>query len=334
MPSIRTGTPRRTAPAGQQTTVPLVCSFPHRGDSGFTSGRLLLLLLAVIGWLGIIGLLLGPLQHIKQLRQQLAQRQQQLTELEVKNQTLTQHVQDSENIRKTLDERLDSLRTQLASATTDLERLRASLSEARRHEAQLQEEQRELHDQVVLMTSERDEARRQVERAREERVELRRSLDRFRERLALLDRDHRKVTAQLAELQAAPHPDVNVIAPMEPTVSQGDVRRSSPEAPSPSTIPGTIELPPIIVRRGHIVGLSPIQGYLLEVNPSHRFVILDQGGRDGVRMGMLFSIVRGASTIGRILATRVRSDLSACDILPSPSSIELHVGDLARQASP
>ena len=88
-----------------------------------------------------------------------------------------------------------------------------------------------------------------------------------------------------------------------------------------------------MVQKNRVVGLPPIQGRLLQVNTPYRFVVLDQGSDQGVRIGMVFSMVREASMIGRVVITRVRPRFSAGEILSIHGSTELRAGDFAIQVS-
>lgn len=95
-----------------------------------------------------------------------------------------------------------------------------------------------------------------------------------------------------------------------------------------------MELPPIIVRKGQAGMSSAVRGRLVEVNEPHQFIVVDKGSADGVQMGMMFDIVRGAGTvIGRAAVVRVRPQLSACDIVRKQTTEPLQVGDVAVQSA-
>ena len=92
-------------------------------------------------------------------------------------------------------------------------------------------------------------------------------------------------------------------------------RRAS-AASTRSTIPGAVELPPIVVRKdgGRASIISQIRGQLVEVNPGHSFVVLDKGSWDGVNVGMAFDVLRGTRTVGQATVVRVRPQLAAAVI--------------------
>lgn len=78
----------------------------------------------------------------------------------------------------------------------------------------------------------------------------------------------------------------------------------------------------------------PVRGRLVEVNEPHRFVVVDKGSMDGVRLGMTLDILRGGSTVGRATVVRVRPQLSACDVVRARTPGPLQVGDVAVQSGP
>lgn len=97
--------------------------------------------------------------------------------------------------------------------------------------------------------------------------------------------------------------------------------------------PQAIELPPIVVRRGQVsMAASPlIRARILEINPAHRFVVIDQGTDQGVREGMTFEIIRDSRRLGQAVVVRARPRLSACDLSQVDAPGAIQVGDLAVQ---
>ncbi len=77
-----------------------------------------------------------------------------------------------------------------------------------------------------------------------------------------------------------------------------------------------------------------IRARIIEVNPAHRFVVIDHGMDQGVREGMHFAIIRGTEQIGEAVAVRVRPRLSACDLMSTEAPGPIQVGDLAVQRTP
>lgn len=279
----------------------------------------------------------GMVQFYGQLqvtKGQLRRNQQDIARLTSENDTLSQQVSQQrskfEADRGDLEGRIASLRAQLASATGELERAHVRTEEAEDRYEQLKRESDRWTAAVEGLTAERDDARNRSMRFEQANAELERSVNRLRERITLLDRDYRHAAEQLAKMSAEPSSGLSVVSSIGPATSTDE---RSPQPPASSfAIPGTVELPPIIVRNDQAMMSLPIRGRLLEVNDPHHFVIVDKGGQDGVRVGMVFDIVRGASSVGRATVVRVRPQLSACDIIRAKTSGSLQAGDLAVQS--
>ena len=93
--------------------------------------------------------------------------------------------------------------------------------------------------------------------------------------------------------------------------------------------PKAIELPPIVVHRGHASTELQAQGRLIEVNNQYRFVVIDKGTEDGIRAGATFDVRRGGRRIAEVVAVRVRPQYTACDIILSRSPEAPQIGDVA-----
>jgi len=273
-------------------------------------------------------------QQVDQLSHQLGLSQEQVSALKDQNTQLTRQLESVRAERAGLDERLSSLRAQLVSATGDLERSQVAFNELQDRLKEFSEERTQLRRQVTSLTEERARDQQQIEELGARKAELEQSAARLRERLALLDRDYRKVAEQLAGLQTAPHPGVSVVSSYGPSATQPTGSAETNQQGLPSLIAGTVELPPIIVRKDRAGMSIPVRGRLVEVNEPHAFVVLDKGSLDGVHVGMVFDVVRGSSTVGRATVVRVRPQLSACDVLRQHTVGPLQSGDEVVQRSP
>ena len=269
-------------------------------------------------------------RQILQLQRQLAATQQQVAQLETQNQALSGEMATLQTERKTLDERLASLRTQLASAQTELDRSRASLEEFQGRAQQLEGEKGQMETRITELMSEREEARQRADRMAEEKATTERAAVRMRERMTLLDRDYRKLSDKVADMKRsanAANPAVNMIAEISPNTAA----QSAIAPPVTSSVPGAVELPPIIVRKNQAAVSMPIRGRLVEINEPQNFAVVDKGSNDGVYPGMPFDFQRGTATVGRAKVIRVRPQLSACDIVRDQTPGPLQVGDVAVQ---
>jgi hypothetical protein len=297
----------------------------------------LLVAIPVVAGLGVL-LFLGL--QVQQLKDRLQQGQQKIEELSVRNQDLTQRLETLQVERKDLDARVTSLGKQLASASSELEQTRTGFQELQSRFERMSEEKSSLQFRVAALMEERTLNQVKLERLEQEKLELERSVIRLRERLTFLDRDYQKIATQLAELERGPTVDPDAVSVFGRDLSAQIVSTptiaTAVAAPSQKpTASGTVELPPIIVRKDQAGTTLPVRGQLVEVNEPHRFVVVDKGSTDGVRVGMNFDIIRGAGTvIGQATAVRVRPQLAACDVVRSQTSEPLRVGDTVVQRSP
>jgi len=278
--------------------------------------------------IGLVVVIVSQRQQVQALTDQLTRSRQHAQQLEAQSQKLTDQVSALEMDRQGLDARLKALRNELTTASTNLDQSRLSLEELQERFETLSSMHTAMERQLSSVTTERDEARQQAKGLEENKTELERSVLRLRERLTLLDRDYRALSEQLAKAQAAPSQGVSAV------IATGPNHAASTAPVVTARSSGTVELPPIVVRKDSAGMSIPVRGRLVEVNEPHGFLVVDKGSMDGVYVGMAFDIVRGASTIGRATVVRVRPQLSACDILRAKTPGPLQAGDQAVQSSP
>ena len=279
---------------------------------------------------GVVAVALGL--QLRQVRQALGESRKEVTQLRGENTQLQQKIEGLQQERIDLEQQRAALRTELSSVSGDLEGSRSSLEEVKANAARLDEERARLASEVARLTSERDVAHERFAFLERERDELQRSAARVRERLLLLDRDYRQAVERIAQLEASPAPGLNVVRSVSSPA--GSVPQPLDALASLSSIPGTVELPPIIVRKDNAGMSAPIRGRVAEVNAEHQFVVIDRGSEDGVRPGMVFDVLRGTHHVGRVMVARVRPQLSACDIVQADTPGLLQVGDAAVQDGP
>ena len=281
---------------------------------------------------GAVALL--PMLRLGQLQQQVSSQRQQLDSLTTQNAQFQQQLVAAENERKALESRLAGVRTQLAEATEEV---------AKSHDAQsrydlLKDEHGRLELQLTQALEERDHAKEQMMRLEEDKSQMERAAAKARNRLALLEREYQEAIEQLSHAKQADAGAVSVASTGTGMASQRGASPTSSVSPAMGTPPTisslqTIELPPIVVRKEAGRSLAaPIRGRLIDVNPAHRFIVIDQGDSGGVWVGMPFDILRGDRRIGQAVAVRVRSQITACDLMVShePPTI----GDLVVQRGP
>ena len=276
-------------------------------------------------------LLIGKVQQVNQLTEQLKVSEGKVAELEGLKADLSRRIENLQTEFKQSEERITSLRTQLSSATTELERSTTNLAEFKERAERLDQERSQLQAQVASVAGERDAAKEHLQRLEKDNTELERAVGRLRERLTLLDRDYKQLADKLADVEARPNSSLAIVSSSGPT---SHAAPSSEATRAPSTIPGTVELPPIIVRKDQAGMSLPVRGRVLEVSEPNNFIVMDKGSMDGVRVGMVFDLLRGAGTVGRAAVVRVRPQLSACDIIRASTPGPLQAGDVAVQSGP
>ncbi len=93
-----------------------------------------------------------------------------------------------------------------------------------------------------------------------------------------------------------------------------------------SRSPGSIDLPPIVVRP-EAPELRGMRGEVIAVNPEERFVVFDLGEDSGLRPGVVLWVVRGDKEIGIVEVIETRKNISAADIKEVSSGFSIREGD-------
>lgn len=267
-------------------------------------------------------------QRLNDLQRQLTLAQQHAGQLESEKEEFRGQIESLQKDRTAADERVASLRAQLAASATDLETARKNLKDLQaRHEA-LAQEHAGRQERLAGLARELEESRAQAQRLEEDKSDLQRSVTRLRGRLAWLDRDYRQLVDKLAQAQPESGEAANNAIQAGPSLSAASSASASAVRPSASAMVGTVELPPIIVRKDQVGMATPIRGRVLEVNESNHFIVVDKGSMDGVRLGLIFEILRGGTSVGRATVARLRPRLSACELIRAARQGTILVGDL------
>lgn len=304
--------------------------------------KVLLPIVLVVVAVGALGMVLSTkIQENTRLKGDLDRRLQELAQLQAEKEDLLAQLESLQSANQEKDERLSSLRTQLSSLSADVENARATFGDLQARYERLTAEREQLQAQLTATAAERDSTQQRLERLATENADLERLSSRLRERLNLLDRDYQQLTQKMSQVEALQQQQ-ETQASLAPNPAVGGVELPAFGAPaggvpanwssSTSTIPGTVELPPIIVQKDQAGRAMPVRGRLVDVNDAHNFVVVDKGSLDGVRVGMAFDILRGNGSVGRVTAVRVRPQLTACDIVRAHTPGPVQIGDLAVQS--
>jgi hypothetical protein len=82
------------------------------------------------------------------------------------------------------------------------------------------------------------------------------------------------------------------------------------------------------------LGEVTLHGRIIEINEDHRFVIINLGASDGIKKGMTINVFQGETEVGKIKVSKVRGNISACDIQLIYAGAGMKVGDLVVYRKP
>ena len=74
-------------------------------------------------------------------------------------------------------------------------------------------------------------------------------------------------------------------------------------------------------------GRSVISGSVINVDKPAEFLVIDVGKKNGVRIGMVFSVYRNEKYLGDIKITRLQPEMAAADVLPPLTIRNIHKND-------
>ncbi|MBI2885375.1 MAG: hypothetical protein HYY15_04295 [Candidatus Omnitrophica bacterium] len=296
-------------------------------------GRLPLLIAGLVVAAVLGGLAVTSTMQVSGLRRQLEQKERAFQALQAEHQTLQRQLGGIEQERGEFEQRLDALRGQLTSSAHELQQLRTAFSALQINSDVLEAENARLEKRVARLMGERDDASSRLQELEQHKDTLERASTRLRERLAMAERDYQALSEKLESLQA---PSFAQAAFPAAENSGAVTLRDVPPAEPAVSIPASqaVQLPPIVVRKDRRAADAPLSARVVEANEPHRFVVLDKGEAQGVKAGMAFDLFRAGELIGRAVATRVRPQLTACEVQGSRSLGFPQPGDTARERTP
>lgn len=289
----------------------------------------------VIGGLAFVVTRLGS--QVEQLQGTLADRERQAEELAEANTQLTRRLEQLVQEREQTQAELETARRQLEGLTVELQQAQDAMAALQVDYDQVRESSATLEQQLAALQEQYDARQQRIVALERERETWERSISRLRERLAFADRDYQRMAQRLAALERRPQPaqqDIAALGASEPAA----VAAPAADPPTPVPVvtrireqqPGAVELPPIIVGKHRAQAAGPVRARLVEVNEPYRFVVIDKGTQDGVRLGMTFNIVRRAgAVVGEARVVQVRPQLAACDVVRMKGAEPPRVGDAA-----
>lgn len=291
--------------------------------------RLIVFAVCAIVGVGLIALWWGQLQHVGKVERRLALAEQAQSETQAVNQSLARRNSELEEKAREVRGQLTGLQEQISTASATLDRSQLSYEELEDRYEMLNLSRTKIRVKTTQLTRDLEMAREQLEQTMREKSDLELALSRMREKMNLVDRDYRDAVVRLEALKHRPHPGVSVVSSAEAATMVAT--SSSALRPLPTLIPGTVELPPIIVRKNRAGMTLAVRGKVVEHNDAYNFVVIDQGSMDGVQVGMFLDIMRGSQRVGRAKVVRVRPKLAACDLIRSHTPGPVQMGDTVVQ---
>lgn len=69
------------------------------------------------------------------------------------------------------------------------------------------------------------------------------------------------------------------------------------------------------------------EGMVLSINRENNFIIFNLGKKDGIKEGMVLSVLRNAQRLGDVRVTRVQEDMSVADLVPPLTNSKVRKDD-------
>lgn len=214
-----------------------------------------------------------------------------------------QRVLESEQTRAELEAKL----VQLEERNTELESLEAKVSK-------FQEESGRLQAQVKDYSSQRDTLKNELDEALEQTGELRKQLKMLEtERGQLVQAANLDDVAEKAIAQEASKlPAVTIPAPA-PEPKKGKAKGEPAKAAS--AVPADED---------------PRPSQVLTVNRQYKFVVVNLGLRDKLKIGDKLRVEQAGKLAGRVQVDKLYENFSSCTILEENAPAEIKEGDMVR----
>lgn len=283
----------------------------------------------------VVGATAGALLHALQTQQSLGQQRDALERITAERARLHEQVGALEGERRDVEARMAELRAQLSSTESELSWVRDSLEQLQTQYETLESDHTLLTQRTERLLEERQTAQNTAQQLEHENERLEQVAARLRVRYELLDRDYQRLMEQRATIGDASRAPAPSPLSQESSGSRKPVADSTGSpAESMPALDRTVELPPIVVRKDGAwrpPTRDPVQARVIDVNPTHQFLVIDKGAADGLYLGMSFDVLRDGQPIGQAVVIRVRPRVSACNIILSHADESVRPGDLAVQ---
>lgn len=198
------------------------------------------------------------------------------------------------------------------------------------------------------MEKEKDELRVALDKAAYGRASLEKELVRSKEELKIFQDKRKRKAFDITDMEIAPtkrlteanllrlkakktikgeEPTAEKIVELSPIIVKA---RFPFSPPSPAPSPALASVQPEGIVPWQVAEPKGLEGEIMTVNEEHRFVVIDLGSNDGLKIGMVFSIHRGKKEIARIRVVGTRKQIAAADIINFKRRMGIRAGDIVR----
>ncbi len=235
------------------------------------------------------------------------------------------------------EQRMLDLQSEMAQLRKENRELSLNMDELKKERERLEQDLRTRERafriasmDLVAERQKRGEAVDEVHKLRRETTDLKRELVVTNERKSRVQTRLKDVLDERNTLQQKMVEAESILK--EKSLTLGDLQtglsRTLKEGRQVSAFdPGSVELPPIVVRP-QTPGLRGLRGEVIAVNPHERFVVLDLGEDSGVRPGALLRVMRGEREIATVEVIETRQSISAADIKEVVGGFNISEGDI------
>ncbi|MCU0651901.1 MAG: hypothetical protein MUC39_03055 [Candidatus Omnitrophica bacterium] len=284
-------------------------------QKGKVSPVVLIIILIVLGSLG------GLAYFLQKERAININLQQQLTDIKEKQRITEAKLDESKNMISTLEVKLKETQTQIDSLTTDLEAEKIAKVESQNEAQRLRAE---LDQQKILrvnLEKQFNEAQGQFRKTQNQLSQLETQKTELEEKVKTLEAKSRDLEAKVQGIELG----TIVVSPeaKQPAKKAKKAKEVKKEVKKASPAPVKEE-----VKRPAVVEAAvKLEGNVLVVNKDYNFVVINLGGKEGVKAGDVFGVYHNEKYIGEVKVEKVHESMSAAGLASANMKDGVNEGD-------
>jgi len=228
----------------------------------------------------------------------------------------------------------DSLSKEKDSAQRDLKTVAQAKEDLERRAAYSEKLANSLSQDLVREKSDKEALRAQLEKVRQDNMDMAARIKDLEDtkttlyrKIDSVDQDRKSLANKIKDTESTLTQKVGEIVSMKKDLETYDAERKT------AVVSGsrTVELAPIVVNNNKETSSTPaLTGRVLSINQENKFIVMDLGENQGVRMDDGFGIYRSGEYIGRADVIQLRKDISAADIKDVAQGKDIKVGDVVK----